>query len=490
MRIFRVPGFFNSLLIDIIGGLIIGIVQHGMKWDDALHTYTLLTIGDGIVTQVPALVIAVGTGIIVTRSGSDSELSTEIVSQIFSFPKTLILVALALFGLLVLPGMPAIPILALLLLVGSLVSYSFRHKSASLLKGAAETKAAEAETEDAYDLLTVEPVEVAVGQNLIGMVNTDESLFLERISVFRKQYVADAGFVLPKIRFRDEKKLPTNNYEIRMFGVALARGEIVPDRFMAIHSTGERTKLRGIETTDPTYGLPAYWITEDERSEARSAGYTLVDPVTVFMTHLSETIRQHASSLLTRAETDRLIDRVRKSQSGLVEELVPGVLTLSEIQKVLQNLLREKVSIRNLESIMEVLVDSGRHTKDADALTETVRQKLGPVICQSLSGDGGYLHVLTLDPQIEQTLASSIRSVDERSTLVLEPRFAEQMLTKLAAQVEKMMKNNLMPVLLCSPELRRHIRRVTERVMPHLSVVSMAEVPNSVNLKSFAVVTV
>lgn len=478
------------LLINMIGGLIIGIMQHGMKWDDALQTYTLLTIGDGIVTQVPALIIAVGTGIIVTRSGSDSELSSEIVSQIFSFPKTLILVALVLFGLLVLPGMPAFPIIILLLLVGSLISYSFRHKSESLLSDTAETKAAEAETEDAYDLLTVEPVEVAVGQNLIGMVNTDESLFLERISVFRKQHVTDAGFVLPKIRFRDEKKLPTNNYEIRMFGVALARGEIVPDRFLAIHSGGERTKLRGIETKDPTYGLPAYWITEDERGEARTAGYTLVDPVTVFMTHLSETLRQHAASLLTRAETDRLIDRVRKSQASLVEELIPGVLTLSEIQKVLQNLLKEKVSIRNLESILEILVDTGRHTKDADALTEIVRQRLGPVICQSLSGDSGYLHVLTLDPKIEQTLASSIRSLDERNTLVLEPRFAEQMLTKLAVQVETMMKSNLMPVLLCSPELRRHIRRVTERVMPHLSILSMAEVPNSVNLKSFAVVTV
>lgn len=478
------------MLINIIAGLIIGIAQHGMKWDDALHTYTLLTIGDGIVTQVPALVIAVGTGIIVTRSASDSQLSAEIVRQIFSFPKILVFVALALLGLVFLPGMPAFPILTLFAVVATVAYLTLRRKVKESVDEAAESMDNAAEDEDIYGMLSIEALEVVVGQNLVPLINGEEGLFMERISTFRKQYVQDAGFVVPKIRFRDDKKLAPNSYEIRMFGVTVSRGEILADRIMAIHAGGERTKLQGVETKDPTYGLPAYWITETERTGARNAGYTLVDPSTVFITHLSEMVRQHAATLLTRAETEHLIGLVRKTQAGLVEELIPNILSLSEIQKVLQNLLKEKVSIRNLEGILEVLVDSGRATKDPDTLTELVRQRLGPVICQSLAHDSGYLHVLTLDPQIEQTLASSIRSMDERSTLVLEPRYAEQVLSKLGAHVEKMLKGNVMPVLLCSPELRRHIRRVTERGLPHLSILSMAEVPTNVNLKSFGVVSV
>lgn len=313
---------------------------------------------------------------------------------------------------------------------------------------------------------------------------------MERISTFRKQYVQDSGFIVPKIRFRDDKKLSPNNYEIRIFGVAVSRGEILADRILAIHAGGERTKLKGVETKDPTYGLPAYWVTEEERTVARNAGYTMVDPSTVFITHLSEMIRQNAATLLTRAETEHLIDRIRKTQTGLVEELIPNILSLSEIQKVLQNLLKEKVSIRNLEAILEVLVDSGRGNKNPDALTELVRQRLGPVICQALAYEGGHLHVLTLDPQIEQTFTNSIRSVNERSALILDPRYAEQVLSRLGSHVEKMLKNNVMPVLLCSAELRQHIRRITERVLPHLSILSMAEVPTNVSLKSYGVITV
>ncbi len=249
--------------------------------------------------------------------------------------------------------------------------------------------------------------------------------------------------------------------------------------------------MQGIETKDPTYGLPAVWILEDQRPTARSAGYTLVDPATVFITHLSEVIRQNVAELLTRSETERLVARVRQSQPGLVDELIPTVLTLTDVQKVLQNLLREKVPIRNLESILEVLVDGGRQRKDPDVLTELVRQKLGSVICQTLASSAGDLHdVLTFDPAIENTIASGIKSVDERTALVLEPRFAEQVLGRMSSQVERMMKSNILPVLLCAPEVRRHVRQVTHRVLPHLSVLSLTEVPHSVNLRSFGVVTI
>ncbi|MES2538671.1 MAG: flagellar biosynthesis protein FlhA [Pseudomonadota bacterium] len=477
------------LFINIIGGMAVGVMQQGMPWSEALQTFTLLTVGDGIVTQVPALVIAVGTGIIVTRSASDTQLSTEVLQQMTAFPKTLVLVIAALMAFMFLPGIPVTPVLLLLAILGALTWIAFRAKSKSAGEKPSVAPADAAGSDDIYELLAIEPIEVSVGQNLVELVNGDDASLMERIAGFRKQYALDAGFVLPKVRIRDNKKLEADAYEIAIFGVAVAKGSIVADRILAIHPGGGRHKLEGTETLDPSYGLPAVWIAEDQRQTARASGYTLVDPATVFITHLSEIIRRNAANLLTRVETEALVDKVRQRQSGLAEELIPAVLSLSEIQKVLQNLLREKVSIRNLDAVLEVLVDSGRHTKDPEQLTELVRQRLGPVICQGLVGTGAELQVLTLDPAIEQTLAMSMRAVNEASTLVLEPRFAEQMLSKLAGQVEKMMKSNVMPVLLCSPELRRHLRKVTERVMPHLAILSMAEVPTNINLKAFGSVS-
>jgi flagellar biosynthesis protein FlhA len=461
-----------------------------MPWQEALQTFTLLTIGDGIVTQIPALVISVGTGIIITRSASDARLSEEILDQVTAYPKTLLLVGLALGFFMLLPGIPFLPAAAVALVVLS-VAWFAKERGAAKLRAEVSTEAGAktAESEDVYALLDVEPLEVRVGQNLIPLVSGSDVQLMDRIAAFRKQCAQDVGFVVPKVRIRDEHKQEPNAYRICIFGVPVASGTILADRTLAIDPGSAKAKLAGVPTQDPAYGLPAYWITRDEEAHARSAGYTLVDPTTVAITHLSEVIRQNAASLLTRAETERLVNRLRPTQSGLLDEVIPQILTIGEIQKVLQSLLREKVSIRNLEAIIEVLADAGRREKDADALTEIVRQRLAVVICQQLANNAGELYVLTLDPAIEHTLASSIRGADAKSTIVLEPKFAEQMLSKIAVQVEKMMKSNQIPVLLCAPELRRHLRRITERVFPHLSILSMAEVPTSMNLKAFGVVT-
>jgi flagellar biosynthesis protein FlhA len=314
-------------------------------------------------------------------------------------------------------------------------------------------------------------------------------MFMDRIAAFRKQHALDSGLLLPRVRFRESPKLGPNAYEITIFGVAVAQGEILKDRFLAIHAGGEARKLKGIETRDPTYGLPAVWIEEAEREAARAARFTLVDAPTVLLTHLSEVLKQHAAMLLTRAETERILARVRQSNPGMVEELIPTVLSLADVQKVLQNLLHEKVTIRNVEGILETLADRGRASKDPGLLTEHVRQKLGAAICHPLTSESRSLHVLTLDPAIEQNLAQSIRAVDEQSTLVVEPKFAEQVIGRLASQCERMMKSNLMPVLLCSPDLRRHVRSLSERVMPHLRVISVAEIPNNIDLKAFGTVS-
>jgi flagellar biosynthesis protein FlhA len=489
------------MLINIVGGLVIGVMQLGMRWDQSLQTYTLLTVGDGIVTQVPALVIAVSTGIIVTRSASDGNLSLQVMRQITSFPKTLLLVTAALAVLLLLPGIPVLPVLtimAIFLVVAWLARSAAREAQAGTANksdahpagmpaGAGAGKAVD--EQDAYAMLQVEPIEVLVGTSLGPLVSGEQSIFMDRIAATRKQYALDSGMVLPRVRFRESPQLGPNAYELNVFGVLAGRGEIMTDRTLAIHAGGEARRLKGIETREPTYGLPAVWIEEAEKETARAARYTLVDASTVFITHLTEVLKQQAAVLLTRAETDRLLQRVRQSQPGLVEELIPTVVSVGDVQKVLQNLLKEKVSIRNLEAILETLADVARGSKDLMLLTELVRQKLGAAICQSLLGEMTALQVMTLEPQLEQTLIQSVRSTDAQSTMVVEPKLAEQLLARLSAQAERMMKSNMLPVLLCSPDLRRHLRALSERVIPHMRILSMAEIPNSVNLKAYCTVS-
>jgi flagellar biosynthesis protein FlhA len=484
------------LLIDIIGGLVIGVMQHGLPWSQALQTYTLLTIGDGIVTQVPALVIAVGTGIIVTRSASDGNLSREVLRQIVSYPKTLLIVASALLGLLFLPGMPVMPTLVLLACTATLAWFVYRARSQEG-EGVANRPADEERVdsiEDPYAVLAVDPAEVVVGSAWAAIVAQPDSVFTERIAAFRRQHAQDFGLVLPPVRFRNNARIPPERYEIHLDGALAARGEARIGSILAIHPAGDVRSITGEPTRDPTYGLPALWIQEGQREDAMAAKYTLVDGQTVFITHLTEVLRRESATLLTRVETDKILARVRQSQPSLVEELIPAILSVSDIQKVLQNLLREKVSIRHVEAILETLADAGRSTKDVDYLTELVRHRLGQSICRTLLGEASVLQVLTIDPAVEarflQTLHAA-RSGNGNANVVqpLDPKLTEQFIARLAQMAEKMMKNNMLPVLLCAPDLRRYIRSLSERVAPHLRVLSMAEVPHSIELRSFGMVT-
>lgn len=476
------------ILIDIIGGLTIGVAQRGMAWGDALQTYTLLTIGDGIVTQIPALVIATGTGIIVTRAASDASLSREIARQLTAFPKILWLLCGALTLTLLLPGIPRFPVLVLLALFATLLFFARRSESEEAADAEAATAQTESSEDDVYDLLAIEALEIRVGVNLVDLFGGENSLMMERVAAFRKQYALDMGFVMPRLRAQDDNKLPPQGYEVWIYGAKVGSGEILPDRLLAINPGTATAKLEGPETTDPTFNMPATWIVDQHRVLAKQSGYTVIEPLSVLMTHLSEIVRQHSPNLLTRGETDRLLQRLKGHNSGLVDELIPAVLSTGDVQKVLQRLLREKVSIRNLEMILEDLVDEGKHTKDPEMLTERVRQKLGASICQSLV-KGTDLKVLVFDPKVEQRLASGLRKDVDKSQLVVEPSFAEQVLTRLAAQSEKMLASNLSPVLLCSPELRRHIRRITERTIPGLAVLSMAEVPTTLSVQSHGMVS-
>ncbi len=486
------------MLINIVGGLVIGVMQRGLPWSEALQTYTLLTIGDGIVTQVPALVISVGTGIIVTRSASDERLSTEVLRQITAFPKTLVLVGVALFCLVLMPGMPAVPALVLVACIGAAAWFAMRFKARQAAALAAEPEAAEGVTPepaadaDPYAALSVEPIEVNLGSRWAPLVNAEASPLMERIAAFRKQHAQELGVVLPRVLFKEVARLAPERYEIVIDGTPCAKAEVKPDRILAIHPGGDVRSIAGEVTRDPTYGLPALWIEEVQRDAAIAAKFTLVDGPTVFVTHLTEVLRREAARLLSRAETEKLLARVRQSQPTLVEEVIPTLLTVSDVQKVLQSLLREKVSVRNLEAILETLADAGRQTKDVGVLTELVRQRLAHAICQSLLGEANALQVLTLDPAVESQLLHGIhaRNPDgSPQSFTLDPKLAETLTSRIAQQAERMMKNNLLPVLLCAPELRRHLRTLSERVMPHLRVLSMTEIPNNVELKSWNIVS-
>ncbi len=473
------------MLINIVGGLVIGVLQQGLPWGEALRHYTLLTIGDGIVTQIPALVISVGTGLIVTRSSSDRQLGSEVVRQLSAFPRTLAIVAVVVLGLGLLPGIPLLPSLfiALAVAAGWLVSRRGQRDGAD--PGKADSQDDRKES-DPYAVFDVEAIDVEMGRVVARHLGGEQGVLVERVAAFRGQFAAETGLVIPKVRFREAAAgLGDDAYRIVLYGDPVASGKVMMDRTLAIHPAGDLKLVPGIETREPTYGLPALWIEESERDAARAAKYTLVDPTTVVFTHLSESIRQRAAELLSRAETERMLARIRTNQPGLVEELVPTVLSVSEVQKVLQNLLREKVPVRHLQAIVEALIDAARQNKDPAHLTERVRERLAVSICNGLSADRKTLQVLTLDPELEENLLG--RATE--GAAARDPRMLDGLLLRLAQSAEKMMKSNLVPVVLCTPELRRQLRALCERAAPHLRVISVAEVAPGYELRAFSSIT-
>lgn len=483
------------ILINIIGGLSVGIAQHHMNWSDALHTYTLLTIGDGIVTQIPSLVIATATGIIITRAASDAQLGEEVSRQILSHPRTLIIVSLTLLAALFMPDLPALPVLMVLVLFVLAAFWASRKRTAQALSEAAielsDPKQQE-EPEDFYRLMRLDPLEIRLGRELSGLLLGRDATLEDRLKAFRRQFALDFGFVIPAVRVRQDPKLHSTQYSIDIYGSRVANGELRPGKVLAINPGGQRAVLEGEETREPTYGLGAQWIEADQRAFARSAGYTLVEPETVLLTHFSESVKRQSADLLTRAETERLAARIKEHNGSLVEELVPAVLTYTDIQKVLQQLLREKVSIRNMEAILEVLVDQGKTTKVPEELTEFVREKLGASICQTMANTQGEVHVLTLAPALEQAFLGMVHGVQQGRAvpLITEPRRYELFLAAVARQCEAMMAKSLVPVLLCPAALRRHLRHTLGHALPYLNVLGLNEVPPTAKVRAFGTVAV
>ncbi|GLK50171.1 flagellar biosynthesis protein FlhA [Brevundimonas intermedia] len=475
------------LLINIIAGWIIGVAQMGMDWLTALQTFSLLTIGDGIVTQIPALIVSTATGLIVTRSSADRRLSEEILAQLSSVSRIPLLVIGALALLLMMPGMPKWPIAILILVAFVLWTAMRRRKAEALTDGELDdlrTDSAERAAE------AVSPIEVRLGRELSEAWRSQRSILSERISAFRVQEERTSGFMVPAVAFHDGVDLGDLDYEILLHGARHGRGAVYPDRTLAIRAAGVATPLPGIEARDPAFGLPGVWVDDQTRDSAQVAGCTLVDPVTVLMTHLNEVVRSTSAQLLTRTDTVQILEGVRSRQPGLVEDLIPAVMSVSDVQRVFQHLLSEHVSIRQADLIVDALVDVGRHTKDHAELTEKVRQRLGHNIFSALRGGHDALAVMSLSPRLETQLLDSVRRSEAAEAFVIEPRLAEQMLKKLIPMVDEMASQRLSPVLLCGAELRRHLKAFTRRSAPRLAVVSVTEVPQTVDLKSFGVIQV
>lgn len=475
------------ILIDVIGGLAVGIVQRGLSWSDALHTYTLLTVGDGIVTQIPSLVVATATGIIITRAATDAQLGDEISRQVFSHPRTLVIVVAALLGILFLPGVPFLPVSVVLAAFAATAYFAFRNK----VKAAVEELAAELpkpEAEDIYATMRIEPLEIRMGKVLATHFQGQGAPLTERLQNLRRQFALDFGFVMPQVRISPDPKLSAKQYAMNIYGSRSAVGELVMDRVLAINPGGRRPALDGEQTQEPTYGLPALWITQEQRQFARGAGYTLVDPETVLLTHFSEVVRRHAPELLTRGETERLVTRIKEQQPSLVDELVPTILTYSDIQKTLQQLLAEKVSIRNIEAVLEVLVDQGKKTKVPEELAEKVRERLGASICQAVADPQGEVHVLTLAPEVERQFLQAVRQKEAAQSLFTDPGHFDLFHTSLVKHSEAMMAKSHLPVLLCPAAVRRQLRLLLQRSLPHVTILGINELPSTAKVRAFGMV--
>ncbi|MEW6611540.1 MAG: flagellar biosynthesis protein FlhA [Pseudomonadota bacterium] len=474
------------MLINVIGGFIIGVLQHGLPVAEAAQNYTLLTIGDGLVAQIPAIIISTAAGIVVSRVATEQHLSQQIVGQLFAKPEVIALTA-GIIGLLgLVPGMPHFAFLTLALAGGTAAWYMAqrqRQAVAAVAEAPPETASAAEPVEVGWDdIVPVDPLGLEVGYRLIPMVDRGQNgELLHRIKAVRKKFAQELGFLVPPVHIRDNLELRPGGYRLTLKGVGIAEGEVFPDLLLAINPGQVIGELPGTATRDPAFGLPALWINQENKNNGQALGYTVVDPATVVATHLSQLIQEHAHELLGREEVQQLLDHLAKSSPKLVEDLVPKLLPLGTVQKVLQNLLEEGIHIRDLRSIVETLADHAPRSQDPDTLTAAVRVALGRSIVQQLFSGMAELQVMALDPDLEHILLNSLQANGEGSAL--EPGLAERMLTQTTQAVEYFEKMGMTPVLVVPAPIRTILSRFLRRAAPQLRVLSYAEVPESKTVK-------
>jgi flagellar biosynthesis protein FlhA len=481
------------LLINVIGGFIIGMAIHGMGFAESAKTFTLLSVGDGLVSSMPALIISTATGIVVTRASSDGNLGEDIIKQLLAYPKLLFVVAgtVAVLGLFTPIGLlSTLPVAGLLTYGGIRIKKNIQEQDQGDEPPIQEKEAEQVKSpESVLSLLHVDPIEFEFGYGLIPLADSNQGGdLLDRVIMIRRQCALELGLVVPVIRIRDNIQLKPNQYVIKIKGNQVANGEILLDHYLAMSPGIEDDAIVGIETIEPSFGLPALWITEDIRERAELSSYTVVDPPSVVATHLSEVVKRYAHELLGRQDTKALIDNVKEQAQALVEEVVPSVLSVGDIQKVLQKLLKEKISIRNLISILEALADYGRYTKDTDLLTEYVRQSISRQITLQFSEPGQPLRVITAGPGLEKVISDSIQHTEQGSYLAMDPEISQKIYRSLSDQMNRLMNMGHPPLLLTSPTIRMYMRQLIERMFPDIPVLSYNEIESDVELQSLGVV--
>ncbi len=482
-----------TALINSIGGIIIGTLAGG-DIGTVASTYTIATIGDGLCGQIPALLMSTATGMVVTKAASESDVGTEVFGQIAGQPQVLMIAGAVVVLLSFIPGMPMFQMIILasfLLLVG--VSVQSRRKKAELVEEVPAVEQAAEDTrkpENVVSLLQVDPIELEFGYGIIPLADISQGGdLLDRVVMIRRQCAKDLGMIVPVIRLRDNIQFASNEYMIKIKGNEVAKGEVMLDHFLAMNPGDISEPIDGIETIEPAFGLPAVWLNEQQRERAELFGYTIVDPPSVIATHLTEVIRRHAHELLGRQQVQVLIDNLKQSQPSLVDEVVPKLFSLGEVQKVLGNLLREGVSIRDMGSIIETLGDFGAMTRDPDMLTEYVRQSLKRTITGRYVS-GKHMRVLTLDPELEHLILDNVKQTEHGSYIALEAEAIQKIFVSLRSAIERMTSLGISPIVLTSPVVRYHFKRLIEQMVPDLVVLSYNEIEQDVDIQADGIVTI
>lgn len=488
------------MVVNVIGGILVGVLYHGLAASAAINIYAILSIGNGLITTLPAFLMSTSMGMVVSRAASDSNLGSDVTRQITAQPGALKMAAgfMIVLGFLGLVGLFAFPPLPFFVLGGFMFFF------ASLLTkknvAVADVQAAEQDQkkksevkkpESVVQLMQVDPISLEVGRGLLSLVDPNQGAkLLERVTSIRRHIALELGIVVPGVRFRDNLQLKPNAYVIKIKEIEVAQGEVQINQFLAIGPEEKLKNLRGTKTVDPTYGMPGVWISPEQRGDAERLGCMIFDPVSVVATQLTEVVRGHANELLGRQEVQALIDTVKKTHPAVVKEVIPDALSLGEVQKVLQNLVKERVSIRDLVTILETMADNVHITKDPEMLTEFVRVALSRVICKEYMNNEGTINVITLDPSIEQIVQGAIQRTEAGSFLTLDPNTGQEILQAISGQVTQLQERGLQPILLCSPPVRSALRKLTERSFPNLVLLSWNEIAPKVNVNSVGMVQV
>ncbi|MGK4041825.1 flagellar biosynthesis protein FlhA [Heyndrickxia oleronia] len=483
------------VLINLIFGIIIGMTQLGLPISEAAMRFSLLTVGDGIVSQIPALIISTATGIVVTRAASDGNLGQDVMTQLFAFPKMLYVAAATIFILGIatpINDIVTIPIAAALAIGAYRLSKIPKKDDIELQEMEEEIQSEELKSpESVINLLNIDPIEFEFGYGLIPLADANQGGdLLDRVVMIRRQLALELGLVIPVVRIRDNIQLQPNEYILKIKGNEMGRGELLLDHYLAMSPGMDDDSVEGIDTVEPSFGLPAKWITEEMKEQAEILGYTVVDPPSVVSTHITEILRMNAYELLGRQETKQLIDHVKESYPILMEEVTPNPLSVGDIQKVLAKLLKENVSIRNLTIIFETLADFGKMSTDTDLLTEYVRQALARQITNQFLEEGNVLKVVTVSGKIEKMIADGVQQTEHGNYLSIDPNDSQAILEAVANQVEQLSLIGQTPIILCSPAVRMYVRQMTERYFPRVPVLSYNELEANVEVQSIGVVNV